>query len=523
MPKFIYVPQGCYAEIKPNTPADIIGLATAEMSTCSHVIVANRATGHLILCHADQKVDLENQLSGVPAWIRQVCPDGDYGNLVIDTGERQENPRFRLEENLEGTNYFSCFEKVKRGAGVVLPGFDGITHQTTIVADDIYAVSALRNGIEIRSREEYTKALVDIELLTSYEAETLHLESQEDGRELECSIVSANNYAAAGAFELYPPICVFDGTSNDFLTMETLRQRNSFIAWDRVERDARSTPTESDTERSSSGDIGKNVYLASEHNNLVRSEKTSFTQKAKFIDILCEGLSEKAQAKIFNMREDVISQPRHQLIEESTAKINNTKPNVTLIPESNHEADHRANTQKLTQGIIEGKIKNDTVIGLERKEAGINFGIQDVVLLAKILEHNKNKPQEAITISNKIQNSLIYQDAMLYSVAKLQGIEVMGLEGKRLEHGKESPEYHSIREAHMAKQLEQLITIGKNVIFPVGAAHSDGLKARLSQTNILIAKGVDGLEDSIHSPSKGRDDFRSKVIASKSPAQSLNR
>lgn len=258
--------------------------------------------------------------------------------------------------------------------------------------------------------------------------------------------------------------------------------------------------------------------------NLVRSEKSSFTQSTKFIDILCEGLSEVAKAKIVNMREKTAFQAKPAISNVYISDIINSQPKITLIAENNHEIDHKANIQKLVQNIEGGKIKANTAICLERKERGNNFGMQDVILLANILEYNKNTLQESIAISNKIRNSSIYQDAILYNVAKLYGIGVMGIEGKGLEHGKELPLYNSTRETHMTKRIEQLVTTGKNVIFPVGAAHIDGLKAQLPSAHLVTATDfVESLEVDLHSLAKTNNDFRSRVLASKASSQSVIR
>ena len=88
--KLIYVPQGCFAEITCDTPHEIIGLVTSKMSTCCHITVINDKTGYMALCHADSLTDLENNVTGVPAWIRKACPSQeDYRHLRIHVGEKE--------------------------------------------------------------------------------------------------------------------------------------------------------------------------------------------------------------------------------------------------------------------------------------------------------------------------------------------------------------------------------------------------------------------------------------------------
>ena len=357
MPTFINVPQGCYAEVSASTPTDIIGLCTFGIFDCCHVIVANPTSGYFVLCHADEKTNLEDLDHGAPAWVRKACPDGDYSNLKINLGEEA------------GGGYY---ERVKRSIDLII----NPATQIAIEFTEARGISVDRNFdiliAEGVSLEDLQEKINSKPVAVGIQEIVLPSEEYEGDRTIGGSIGNARDRAAIRDKEGKAPICIFRGSA--FLTIDEMQADNPSINFRRVTADkgldTDSSPNTSDRD--------------SKH--LVRSEKISFTQKAKFIDILCEDLSEEAKAKIVNMRKE----PYHQF-EPSTFSSNaiNAQPNVTLIPENNHEADHRHNTQKLTQGIIEGKIKGDTVIGLERKEVGINFGMQDVVLLANILEHNK--------------------------------------------------------------------------------------------------------------------------------------
>ena len=115
---FIYVPQGCYAEINRATPDNVRGLLTAGMFPCCHVIVSNTSTRHSILCHADYTTNLEHQMSGVPRWIRKVCPDGDFTNLMVSVGENAGQPRFSATEE---TNYPIYDQVAKSLRDTILP------------------------------------------------------------------------------------------------------------------------------------------------------------------------------------------------------------------------------------------------------------------------------------------------------------------------------------------------------------------------------------------------------------------
>jgi hypothetical protein len=246
------------------------------------------------------------------------------------------------------------------------------------------------------------------------------------------------------------------------------------------------SPPASEVESNSySSDSDHITNATNEGTHLTRFEKSSTSQpKPKFMDLLCDGLSEATKAKIAAMREEVTSPSNKTNSDVHSLSTGRASPKITLMPESNHKLDHKSNVQELMQMINNGKIDSNTFICLERKESGDHFGMKDVKLLASILEQNKANPKEAIAVSPKVQNSLIYQDALLYNAAKEKGIEVVGIEGKQLLHSKESPEYNKAREAHMAKHIEQISSAGKNIIFSVGAAHINGLKARLPSAQI---------------------------------------
>ena len=150
---------------------------------------------------------------------------------------------------------------------------------------------------------------------------------------------------------------------------------------------------------------------------------------------------------------------------------------VEFLAEKSHIKDHLPNTRSLIARIKSGDIGKDTVIAIERKSYGNNLGMPDVIKLAHIVEHNERHPENQLKFPEEItKGSLIYQDAMLYNTAKKYGVKVIGLEGKNLETGKDSPEqYNNARDNYMADRIIQLISKGYNVIAYVGSAHVDNL------------------------------------------------
>ncbi len=185
--KFIYIPQGCYGIITPNTPNNVIGFVTAELSACCHVIVAN-SNGHIVLCHADTTTDLSSAEHGISSWIKRVCPNGDYTNLIINIGESPDNPRFTIEGELEKTARNSYYTRVVTALDSELGN-----HSCLIYTDNsgIYAISVLRENAMVTVREEYQKDLVITEVTAESNIEVESLIETEYDRELEGAIVSA--------------------------------------------------------------------------------------------------------------------------------------------------------------------------------------------------------------------------------------------------------------------------------------------------------------------------------------------
>ena len=170
---------------------------------------------------------------------------------------------------------------------------------------------------------------------------------------------------------------------------------------------------------------------------------------------------------------------------------------VMLIPESNHGKEHGQNVDNLVNDIENGKFKVGAVICLERKQQGKNLGMEDVIVLANIVKHNKENPHKKITIPELPKGTAIYKDAELYNAARGKGVRVIGIEGKTLPSVKESSDYNAIREQHMVSKLLEVASAGHEVVFPVGSAHIAGLVDGLN--NKGIATSIVSGEDRVHS------------------------
>lgn len=220
--------------------------------------------------------------------------------------------------------------------------------------------------------------------------------------------------------------------------------------------------------------------------HLVRSEKgilSEVKEERQFIDLLSRDLTAVGKRAL----QDIKSNMNLVFMPNSSDSSIASDPFVKLIPEDNHQVDHKHNTIKLSKMLKDGAIELNTVICLERKEDGNNFGMKDVKLLAAILRHN-DKNEQPFPLAKAIRSSAIYQDAMLYNKAQARGIEVIGIEGKSLQHNKDSPYYDQAREEYMSDKINQLTASGKNVILPIGSAHVLGLKEKLKGSIIVSDK-----------------------------------
>ncbi|MFY9590229.1 hypothetical protein [Rickettsia endosymbiont of Halotydeus destructor] len=152
---------------------------------------------------------------------------------------------------------------------------------------------------------------------------------------------------------------------------------------------------------------------------------------------------------------------------------------VEIRAEHNHLINHADNTKALIAEIQNGKIDKNTVIAIERKQYGDNLGMKDVIKIANILEHNEKNPDNPLKLPEELENTPIFQDALLYKAAKENGIKVISLEGKNLEHLKDSPLHNENREQYMTDVINEVRSKGYNVIASVGSAHVANLEKAL--------------------------------------------
>jgi hypothetical protein len=486
--EYINVAQGCYAEILGSTPARIKGVVTFGMGTCTHVIVTNRATGYISLCHADVSTDLKDDRSGLPVWIRNACPDRNYGDIVIDIGR-----------NAESMHYINQVIEVLQSFAIPL---EKLTQDKDFANISIDREGEISEPNSLLDFESDVCKVTDIPNLLQGPLirEQLRHDRREEKRN-EDYITNSN-----------PPICIFNGSSAELRPIEEIKTQHSEIDWESLQRDSN---TSSERERGS----GSTVYSDNFHSDhssegsdaihnhevsgsndsdsipedlnngsrhLVRSEKgvlSKVKEGRQFIDLLTRDLKGKDQRILQDIKAGIESVS----IPSDSGSRSVSNPFVKLIPEDNHRIDHQQNVINLSKMLNEGAVKSNTVICLERKEGGNNFGMKDVKLLAAILRYNDNNEQ-SLPIAKAIESSEIYQDAMLYNKAQVCGVEVIGVEGKNLQYNKDSPHYDQARESYMANRINQLTASGKNVILLIGSSHVSGLKKQLEGRILLSDK-----------------------------------
>ncbi len=205
-----------------------------------------------------------------------------------------------------------------------------------------------------------------------------------------------------------------------------------------------------------------------------------------------------SETKSIQDSNDIFSSPNNQQEKQNPS----TKPQIHLLPESDHQTDHPNHIKNLLAHIgslptpQEGKT-NNIVIALERKQEGKNLGMPDVILLAKLIkkeeELNQAKSDDPTPISlipDNVRNSLIYQDALLYKAAEPKGIKVIGIDKAKITAQKKTDYkgYNHEREEHM---VEKLIAISNNhpnhnIIFPVGSSHIESISKSIEVKSLSV-------------------------------------
>ncbi|MEG8230543.1 hypothetical protein O6R16_05860 [Candidatus Rickettsia tasmanensis] len=155
---------------------------------------------------------------------------------------------------------------------------------------------------------------------------------------------------------------------------------------------------------------------------------------------------------------------------------------VEIRAEHNHLTDHTNNTKALIAEIQAGTINKNTVIAIERKQYGENLGMKDVIKITTILEYNEKNPDTPIKLPAELENTPILQDALLYKIAKENKIKIISLEGKNLEHLKDTPLYNENRAQYMTSVINEIRGKGYNVIASVGSSHLVNLEKNLENS-----------------------------------------
>jgi hypothetical protein len=126
----------------------------------------------------------------------------------------------------------------------------------------------------------------------------------------------------------------------------------------------------------------------------------------------------------------------------------------------------------ITQVIKQEAITQDFIIALEQKDKGKNVRMNNIGLLTSIIKYNEGKDNtDNVVIPEKILQSPIYQDVLLYKIAEDHRVRVVGIEGKDLV-------------GNMLEALGTLITQSSNIILMVGSTHITALQQGLVERKI---------------------------------------
>lgn len=546
MPKLIDVPQGCYAELTPSLANDEVeGFYTYGMGSCCHIIVYNKSTGYMLLCHADQSTDLADTEHGIKAWVNRATNYREARDeLIINIGEGVGESHGEASVESGNTYYEQVIKNIPQWAKSCIVVQSNAKNQVT----DTIAVTKNDGIIGFYDKVDLEYRFVEPKDCPIQKLVLSHITDKPDfagafidARAYALSKYNEENQNRLPPNRLFPAASVYDGYSNEFLTLDEIKNRYNQTAetrpvqinWVRVESNTRSrdvtpltmnpassrNPSESeledtytpDFESESTGsnksntsipednniiqgsetdssiaednninpELETDISISEEDKHLVRAEKKGISQviKPKFTELLSIGLITKEKELLRNIENNLNFSASSQFLLSNKEESKNSS--AAIMPENNHRIDHPKNITMLSNMLDTGEIKPNTVICLERKEEGQNFGMRDVALLAAILEHNVNS-EECINIPKAVQESMIYQDALLYNKAKALGVQVIGIEGKRLKHNKDSPLYNQSREEFMAARINKLTESGKDVIVLVGSRHVTGLEEKLT-------------------------------------------
>ncbi|WP_341793339.1 MULTISPECIES: hypothetical protein [unclassified Rickettsia] len=213
--------------------------------------------------------------------------------------------------------------------------------------------------------------------------------------------------------------------------------------------------------------------------NLILQEELNGNGKYNLNDRLAAVNDNRALLNKFDREAVITANIDFKVIDAKKSAETEKTGSVEIRPEHNHSTDHGNNNQALIAEIQAGTIDKNTVIAIERKQYGENLGMKDVIKIANILEHNEKNPDNPLKLPEELENAPIFQDALLYKVAKEKGIKVISLEGGNLEHTKDSALYNENREQYMTDVISEVRSKGYNVIASVGTNHVTNLEKAL--------------------------------------------
>jgi ankyrin repeat protein len=167
---------------------------------------------------------------------------------------------------------------------------------------------------------------------------------------------------------------------------------------------------------------------------------------------------------------------------------------LIVIPEYNHQLDHKNNILAIMEKITAKEIDASTVIALERPASG-EFSLETVKSLAEILENNP------ASISPELRELNIYTDAMMYNLAKSHGIKVIGIDEANLPINQYHEDYHYTRVKHFCDEITKIINAGYNVVFSAGSWHVKELQELASAMKMIV------LNNDVPQPAKSVNNY----------------
>ena len=232
MPKFIFVPQHCYAIITPNTPKEYQGLMTSGLSDCTGVMISalDQEGRYACLCHADTATVLSDPDEGIPGWIRFLRHEGCVGNIEI---------RYKLVSWPENPDILPLSNKLRISArGVISPIVDDVLRGNVYGKKILDVVTSLSpdelTRISIHRDDDEKKRHMPGLILPRNNMEPVYLRDAESdlssrfNAEMEFTDFATYWGRVDQALQdkritEYPPLCIFDSTH--ILTLEEMWNR----------------------------------------------------------------------------------------------------------------------------------------------------------------------------------------------------------------------------------------------------------------------------------------------------------